>query len=89
MIPHYLDAQETWEATPMPTTHAEANNAQRELLLQHASREDLIAMVVLLDGELKDVLKALAHTKAELASATMAARLNMETIKAMRGGSRG
>jgi hypothetical protein len=83
---HYTQAQETFEPTPMPQImHAKANDQQRDLLLANATREDLVAMVVLLDGELKARLAELVATKAELASAEMAARMNMETIKAMRG----
>jgi hypothetical protein len=80
---HYTQAQETWEATPMPQmTSAQANQAQRDLLLANATREDLVAMVVLLDGELKQRLAEIVAIKADLASATFAARLNMSTIRA-------
>lgn len=57
--------------------HEAANIAHRDMLFESASREDLIAMVILFDGENKKL-------KDDLACVTMAANINGDIVREQR-----
>lgn len=64
-------------------THSEANAAQEDMLISHATDEDLRALCQMLQAELRSLRAELEQTRLAAEIFKAAAELNMHTIQEM------